>query len=273
MPTNRHPGTPFAHPHGVLAFAHRGERGHYPENTMLAFDNAVALGVDALEIDVHATADGEIVVIHDPTVNRTTNGHGCVRDMTLAELQLLDAGFHWTNDRGRTFPFRGQGLTIPTLAEVFETYPDLWINIDIKQHDLRIIFPFVRLAYEHNMIDKVMVGSFDDKTIYFLRESCPEMATAASMTEVRRLFLLSKLRLDRLYWGDAEALQIPEKYGNMRLITRHFVQAAHRNDMAVHVWTVNKTADMERLLDLGVDGIISDYPKRLLRLLNRFELE
>lgn len=267
----RLPQDPFAQPNGALAFAHRGERGHYPENTMLAFAQAAALGVDALEIDVQATADGEIVVIHDATVDRTTNGQGRVRDMTLAELQALDAGFHWTKDRGRTFPFRGQGVTVPTLAEVFTTYPHLWINIDIKQHDLRIIFPFVRLVREHDMMNKVMVGSFDDKTVRLLRATCPGMATAASMSEVRRLFLLSKLRLDRFYWGQAKALQIPEKYGNLHLITPYFVRAAHRHKIAVHVWTVNKTADMERLLVMGVDGLISDYPKRLMQLLKRTE--
>lgn len=266
-PQPRLPQNPFAKPDGVVIFAHRGERGHYPENTMLAFAKAAQLKIHALEIDVHMTADGEIVVIHDATVDRTTNGHGYVKEFTFAELQALDAGFNWTEDAGKSFPFRGQGAKIPTLTEVLTTYPHLWINIDIKQHDLKIIQPFVDLLRQHNMVDHVMVGSFDDKTVRALRTACPELATAASMSEVRRLYVLSQMRLERFYWGQAKALQIPETHGNLRLITPRFIQAAHRNNLAVHVWTVNETADMARLIAMGVDGVISDYPKRLLKVL------
>ncbi len=265
----RQPANPFAHPHGVLVFGHRGERGHYPENSMLSLQQAVAAGVDALEIDVHMTADGHIVVIHDDTTDRTTSGQGRVSAMTLAELQSHDAGYRFTPDGGQTFPFRGQGLVVPTLAEVFATFPNLWINIDLKQHDLRMIEPFVRLLHEQAVLERVVVGSFDGATLAAFRHACPQVPTAASEAEVRRLVVLSKLGLGRFYRGQAQMLQIPEFHGRIRLVTRRFVHDAHRHNMAVHVWTVNETEEMARLVALGVDGIVSDYPRRLLHLLGR----
>lgn len=269
MTMSRRPDNPFAHPDGVIAFGHRGERGHYPENTMLSLQKAVALGVDALEIDVHMTADGQIVVIHDDTIDRTTSGQGRVSAMMLAELQSHDAGYRFSPDGGQTFPFRGQGLVVPTLAEVFTAFPDLWINIDLKQHDGQIITPFVRLLQEQGVLDRVVVGSFDGATLAAFRQTCPQVPTAAAEAEVRRLVILSKLGLGRLYRGQAHMLQIPEFNGRLRLITPRFVRDAHRHHLAIHVWTVNEPEDMARLLALGVDGIVTDFPGRLLPLLGR----
>lgn len=263
----------------VIVFAHRGERGHYPENTMLAFAQAARYDIQALEIDIHCTRDGVPVVIHDETVDRTTNGRGLVRDMTLDVLQALDAGYCWPADQppenqaaaatAGAFPFRGQGLTVPTVAEVFEAYPHLWINIDIKHHLPDIIEPFVRLIRAHGMADRVCVGSFDDETMARFRAACPEVTTAATRSEVRRLFVLQRLGLGRFYRGHGRAFQIPEYSDRHQLVTAGFIAAAHRQGAAVHVWTVNDTADMQRLIDLGVDGIITDYPARLLGLLGR----
>lgn len=267
--TMRRPHNPFVHPHGLLVFGHRGERGHYPENSMLSLQKAAEAGVDALEIDVHMTADGHVVVIHDDTIDRTTSGQGRVSAMTLAELQSHDAGYRFTPDGGQTFPFRGQGLVVPTLAEVFTAFPNLWINIDLKQHDSQIIMPFVRLLHEQAVLDRVVVGSFDGATLAAFRQACPQVPTAASEAEVRRLVILSKLGLGRFYWGQAQMLQIPEFHGRIRLITPRFVRDAHRHNVAVHVWTVNETEAMARLIALGVDGIVSDYPRRLLHLLGR----
>ncbi|MCP4421279.1 MAG: glycerophosphodiester phosphodiesterase, partial [Chloroflexi bacterium] len=137
----RLPNKPFATQGGVVVLAHRGWRGCYPENTMLAFEKAAELPIDGLEIDIHSTSDGVLVVFHDDSLERTTNGNGRIQDYTFAELQKLDAGYRFTPDDGQTFPFRGQGITIPILAEVFETFPRLWINIDIKQETPSIVRP------------------------------------------------------------------------------------------------------------------------------------
>ena len=267
----RLPNKPFAHQGGVVVLAHRGWRGLYPENTMLSFRKAAELPIDGLEIDIHQTADGVIVVFHDATLERITNGNGRIQDHTFAELQQLDAGYRFTTDGGKTYPFSGQGITIPTLAEVFETFPNLWINIDIKQESPSIVQAFTNLIRQHNVAHRLCVGSFSNQTVADFRRVCPEVARTLSHAEVVRLVALSKLRLDRFYWGQGHALQIPEvdPDSGLRLVTPQFVQAAHRNNIALHVWTVNNVADMQRLIDMGVDGLISDFPDRALQLLGR----
>ncbi|MEZ4642493.1 MAG: glycerophosphodiester phosphodiesterase [Chloroflexota bacterium] len=224
----RIPKEPFADERGVIVMAHRGGSKRWPENTMLAFQNAADLGVDGLELDIRSTADGGLVVIHDETVDRVTNGRGPVHDFTLAELQQLDAGYHWTNDGGQSYPFRGQGVTIPTLAEVFAAFPHLWINIDIKQSDPTIVEPFVALLHEMGMVGQECVGSFAEETVQQFRQACPDAATAASLPEAQRLFVLSRLVLGALYRGGATAMQLPEVEGRLRIVTPGFVRAAHR---------------------------------------------
>lgn len=268
MRQQRNPSKPFADD-GVIVLAHRGFRGQYPENTMLAFQKAAELNVDGLETDIHRTRDGVLVVCHDETVDRTTNGSGLIKEMTWAELQQLDAGYRWTADDGQTFPFRGQGIAIPTLEEVFTTFLQFWINIDMKQSSPSIVTPFVAMIRRFDMTDKVFVGSFHNETITQFRRECPEAATAASETEVRRLVILNKLGLGRFYRCSAQAMQIPEWDGRTRIITRRFIRDAHRSGTAVHMWTVNETQDMQRLIDLGIDGLMTDYPDRLLKLLER----
>ena len=267
----RLPNEPFAHQGGVVVLAHRGWRGLYPENTMLAFNKAAELPIDGLEIDIHQTADGVLVVCHDDTVDRTTDGSGHIQNHTLAELQQLDAGYRFTPDGGQTFPYRGQGITIPTLAEVFEAFSNLWINIDMKQETPSLVRPFTNLIRQHNVAERLCVGSFSNKTVADFRRACPEVTRVASHAEVVRWFVLNKLHLERFYWGRGQVVQIPEidPDTNLRLVTPRSVRSAQRNNMAVHVWTVNETADMQRLIDMGVDGLISDFPDRALRLLGR----
>ncbi|MEJ2749393.1 MAG: glycerophosphodiester phosphodiesterase [Anaerolineae bacterium] len=265
----KRPLQPFAAENGVIVLAHRGFRGQYPENTMLSFQKAAELGVDGLEMDIHATRDGVLVVSHDATVDRVTNGTGRIKGMTLAELRWLDAGYRWTPDGGQTFPFRGQGITIPTLEEVFTAFPQFWINVDIKQRQPAIVTPFVQMIRQFGMAERMMVGSFDTSTVHRFRQECPEVATAATESEARRLVILNKLGLGRFYRGQAKALQIPERNGRLRIITPRFIKDAHQSGTAVHVWTVNETADMQRLIEWGADGLMTDYPDRLLQLLGR----
>lgn len=234
---------------------------------MPAFAKAEGLPIDGLEMDIHSTADGVLAVIHDETVDRTTNGAGRVNDFTLEDLKRLDAGYRWTPDGGRSFPFRGQGITVPTLAEVFSAFPQLWMNVEIKQKKPSIVQDFAAMIRQLHVEDNVCAGSFDTPTIRAFRRACPEVATAAFPREVLGLLVLHKLFLARLYRGKARVLQIPEYYGRRRIIDRRFVQAAHRKGLAVHVWTVNERADMKRLLEMGVDGLITDYPDRLVNLL------
>lgn len=255
------PDHPFFGDERLLVIAHRGGAGLWPENTLYAFEHAVELGVDVLEMDVQSTKDGELVVIHDETVDRTTNGTGRVEELTLAQIQDLDAGYTWTADDGASYPFRGQGLRIPTLAEVLTTFPKAKMNIEIKQR--AIVAPLCRMLREYGMAERVLIAAFDAQTMSQFHRLCPEVATAAAEKEIRAFYGLNWAHLGRFCRPPAEALQVPEYHGDRRVLTRSFVQAAHERNMEVHVWVVNDVNDMQRMVDLGVDGIITDYPDRL----------
>lgn len=257
----------------VLVIAHQGGEGLRPSNTMSAFENAVALGVDMLETDVHATADGELVLIHDDTVDRTTNGSGALREMSLAEVQALDAGYYWTDDNGQSYPYRGQGLTIPTLRELLTAFPHMRFNVEIKQVEPPIAAPLCDLIRELGMEEQLLVASFSEVAMMAFREVCPEVATSMVQGEIIPFFVLNKLWLGATYQPQVEAIQVPEfrggivPWGDLRVINGRFIRDAQRHNVEFHVWTVNETADMERMLDWGVDGIITDRPDRLLELL------
>lgn len=252
-----------------LVFAHRGGGGLYPENTLGAFEYSAKMGADVLELDVHATSDGALVVMHDGSVDRTTNGKGRVSEMTLAEVKKLDAGYLFTNDNGATYPFRGQGITIPTLREIFDALPAMTFNIEPKQSEPSITAPLCEMIRAHKMTEKVIVGSFRQQAIDEFRQVCPEIATSATPAEVTEFLTLSKTGLSESYNPPMQALQVPEKLNRLSVVTEDFVRNAHRKNLKVHVWTINETADMERLINLGVDGIMTDYPDRLLKLLGR----
>lgn len=252
-----------------LVIAHRGGGGLIPENTLQAFEYSARMGVDVLELDVHATKDGALVVMHDRSVDRTTDGRGRVGEMTLAELKKLDAGFLFSPDGGRSFPFRAKGVTVPTLEEIFAALPQMTFNIEPKQAEPSIIQPLCRLIRERKMINKTIVGSFRQAALDEFRRECPEVATSASPSEVSQFLLMAKTGIGASYSPPMQALQIPERAGSLQIVTKDFVETAHRLNLKVHVWTVNETEDMRRLLDVGVDGIMTDYPDRLLNLLKR----
>jgi glycerophosphoryl diester phosphodiesterase len=236
---------------------------------MYAFEKAVAMGVDVLETDIHSTADGVLVVRHDPTVDATTNGTGYISDFRLAELRELDAGYRWTGDNGIAFPYREQGITIPTLDEVLYAFPGIRVNIDIKPKDALIIGPFCQMLKKFDKLDRVLVGSFHDDQIRRFRNLCPQVATAAGVMETRLFYGLNRVYLESIYRPNAEAFQIPEYANGMHIVTPRFVRGAQSQNIQVHVWTVNEEADMQRLMEWGVVGIITDYPDRLMKILGR----
>ena len=252
-----------------LVFAHRGGGGLFPENTLEAFRYSARMGADVLELDVHATSDGALVVLHDAAVDRTTDGRGRVNDLTLAELKKLDAGFSFSTDGNQTFPSRGRGVTVPTLSEVFDALPAMTFNIEPKQHTPSIVVPLCALLRERKMTDRAIVGSFNQRTIDDFRRACPEVATAASPPEASEFLARVKTGLADSYSPPMQTLQVPENFGALGVVSKDFVEAAHRRNLKVHVWTVNDESAMRRLIDAGVDGIMTDYPDRLLRLLGR----
>lgn len=252
-----------------LVFAHRGGGGLFPENTLEAFKYSVDLGVDVLELDVHSTSDGKLVVLHDRTVDRTTNGQGNVSDLTLEDLKRLDAGYRFTTDGGQTFPFRGKGITIPTLEEVFAAFPAMTFNIEPKQQTPSITKSLCSILREKNAAGNVIIGSFRQEVLDEFRAECSEVATSASPSEVSRFLAYYKTGIAASYTPPMQALQIPENVGYLNVVSKDFVEAAHKLNLKVHVWTINKPEDMQRLLDMGVDGIMTDYPDRLLNILGK----
>ncbi len=252
-----------------LVMAHQGGADLAPSNTMVAFRNAVRLGADILELDVHTTSDGVVVVIHDATIERTTNGSGRVHDLTYAQLQAFDAGYKFTTDDGQTFPFRGQGIVVPKLADVVAAFPDKRINIEIKQADPPMEQAVADLIQAANAAERVLVVASKNEVIERFRAIAPGIATGASESEVRGFFYAQTLRVSAFYRPTADALQVPEYFGDIKVLSPHFVQAAHARDIAVHAWTINDTETMRRLIELGVDGIITDRPDLALELLGR----
>lgn len=253
----------------TLVIAHRGGAGLWPENTLYAFERAAALGADVIETDVRATKDGELVVFHDDDVNRTTDGAGPLAALTLAELKRLDAAHRFSTDGGRSFPLRGQGVTVPTLREVFEALPRMRFNIEPKRGTPSLSAPLCRLIREYGMTERVLVASFTGSTLADFRRECPEVATSASTGEAVNFLSLQEAGLAASFSPEMQALQVPERAGVLRVLTRDFVEAAHGRNLRVHAWTINDEADMRRLIDVGVDGVMTDYPDRLLRVLGR----
>jgi glycerophosphoryl diester phosphodiesterase len=255
-------------PHHPLVIAHRGGMHLWPENTLYAFERVAALGTDMLEMDLWTTADGAIVVLHDRTVDRTTDGTGEVRALTLAQVRELDAGYRFTTDGGRSFPYRGQGLRIPTLEEVLVAVPHARLNLEIKQADPPMAGQLCALIRAHRSPTRVLVASFRDAVVREFRRACPEVATSATAGEAQR-FLALQLLPSPAYVPRAKALQLPERLGRAPIITRPLLRAAHQANLQVHAFTVNDTAVMRRLLDDGIDGIVTDRPDLLLEMLGR----
>jgi glycerophosphoryl diester phosphodiesterase len=253
----------------VLVFAHRGGGGLIPENTLEAFVYSAKMGVDVLELDIRSTSDGTLVVMHDADVARTTNGTGRVNDLTLEAVKRLDAGYLFTLDGGQTFPFRGKGVSVPTLQEIFDALPEMTFNIEPKQQTMPITAPLCRLIRERKMADKVIVGSFNQTTLDDFRRDCSEVATSAGPSEVSEFLALSKTGLGESYSPPMQALQVPENIGALQVVSKQFVDAAHERNLKVHVWTINDAADMQRLIEMGVDGIMTDYPDQLLNMFGR----
>jgi glycerophosphoryl diester phosphodiesterase len=250
----------------VLNIAHAGGKGMRPENTIVACEQALLDGAEVLELDVHATADGVLVVIHDETVDRTTDGTGRVKDLTFAEIRALDAGHHFTPDGGATHPFRGMGVTIPSLEEVLDAFPDVPYVLEIKQVDPPIVEPFIELCRDKGILDHLVIASFHEGPLLEVRDRLPEVPTNFSVPEVIELLALSGDD-EADYLPPAEFLQVPIELQGISVLTPELAEKAARLDLKVHAWTINDVAEMQMLVDMGVDGIITDYPERLRDLL------
>ena len=258
-----------------LVIAHRGGAGLRPENTLAAFAYADEIGADVLEMDVRRTADNQLVVIHDATLDRTTTGSGAVNTLTVAEIKRLDAAFRFSPtgakvvvSNERYFPFRGKGISVPTIEEVFESFPTKRILIEIKKSEpVWVAEKLCATIRRHDRTRTTLVASVNHATLTLFRARCAEVATSASAYEARNFLALRFVHLTAAYSPAFHALQVPPALGNLPIITREFVRAAHARNLVVHPWTINDEQEMRRLLDTGVDGIITDRPDILIQLM------
>jgi glycerophosphoryl diester phosphodiesterase len=253
--------------------AHRGASALAPENSLEAFRIAVEAGAGGLELDVHMTRDGHVVVIHDPTVERTTSGKGAISEMTIDELRALDAGYSFSPDGGRTRPYRGRGVRVPTLEEVLEEFPGVAVNIDIKAAYPGVEAAVLQVLRETDAWGRALVVSTPYATVKRFRKiSGGYISTGASRWEIGVFYFLSRLRLERLLSPSYDALQVPLRHRGIPLVTPRFVRAAHARGVRVDVWTINRADEMRRLLALGVDVIMTDRPGTLAEVLREREI-
>lgn len=259
-----------------VVLGHQGASGHAPSNTLESFRLALAQGADILETDVHLSKDG-VVISHDETIDRMSNGSGYIKDMTLAELRQYDFGYGFTPDGGQTYPYRGKGVTIPTLEELFQAFPGTRVNIEIKQVDPPMEAQVWDLIQKYGMEDKVLINSFPSQpTQRWLKLVGDRVALGADRADMYRFAAYYIPHLDWLYQPDRDAFQLPvaQKLGpiEIRLDTPRLIQRAHQLGIKVHYWTINDEETMRRLLLLGADGIITDYPDRAVKVLKELGL-
>lgn len=243
-------------------FAHRGASASAPENTLEAFRIAREQGARYFEMDVHLTVDGQLVVIHDNSVARTTGRRGRVENMTYADLRKLDAGYKFTTDYGRTFPFRGKGVQIPTLDEVLTLFSDVGMTLELKRTREGVEQALAGLLARRGASERVIVASHEHDSLMRFREAAPGVRTSFSKDEVRECLI--RLRDGKMegYRPPGGFFQVPEYKGLRRVVSKPVIDAVHGMGVEVHVWTVNEPVHIRRLLDWGVDGIMTDDPAR-----------
>ena len=246
--------------------AHRGASALRPENTLPAFEQAVIDGADILETDVHLTADGEIIAIHDCTVDRTTEGSGNVHEMPYKQLRNLDAGYHFSPDGGNTYPFRGRGVYIPRLEELLRNFPHKPLNIGLKDECVDLVEKLVELLNKYGRIREgsALLVANRGKMMRKLRRIAPEALTSHSRPEAYRFSAGAFLGLSFLTADcKADAVQVADRSGWLSPSIPSLVRSAHDLGLEVHVWTVNNQERMNALLAMGVDGLFTDNPALL----------
>jgi len=245
----------------VMIIAHRGFSGIAPENTLTAFKKAIEIGADMIELDVLLSKDGELIVIHDKTVNRTTNGKGKVSDFNLSELKKLDAG-SW-------FKKHFSGEKIPTLEEVFDLARDkIQINIEIKKDGFNphkknggVEEKVVKLIEKYNMTSQVIVSSFNPLIVQRIKEFNPEIPTA----------LLYQYRINKGLIKVFNNLHINAVNPGKRFFTKKTSIEVHQSDLKINIYTINQKREMKKFIKMGVDGIITNYPDRLVDVLEELK--
>ncbi|MCG1023797.1 glycerophosphodiester phosphodiesterase [Sutcliffiella horikoshii] len=279
FPVHKQTTKPFFENGGMpLVIAHQGGEHLAPSNTMIAFEQAVDMGVDVLETDIHMTKDGHLVAIHDPTVDRTTDGKGLVSDLTLEEIQQLDAGYHFVDLEGKN-SFRGKGVTIPTVEEMFKAFPDTRIEIEIKDTNPpekyeEIARKLWELAVQYKREDTLLVASFDQEILSTFNSFTEgQVALVGGRQEITRFVLFHKLFVRNLYKPQVDAFQVPLQESIFDLTNQRLIRDAQRSGVQMHYWTIDDKETMRYLLERGADGILTNRPDLLLEVMEEMRFK
>lgn len=256
---------PYLADNRPVILAHQGASAYAPSDTMESFKLGMEQGADIIETDLHMTKDGILVLAHDETVDRLTNGTGAIEAMTLEELRKLDFGYKFTMDDGKTYPWRGKGVQIPTLEEVFQAFPGTRVNLELKLSSTPMEPALYELVKKYHMEDKVGIASFHaEPGPHYRALDGGVAARSASEKDMYTFAALWVPGLSFLWQPQVELFQLPtaQKVGpiEIRLDTPRLIKAAHRVGVKVHYWTINDEATMRHLLEIGADGIITDRP-------------
>ena len=251
-----------------LLYAHRGAASERPENTLPSFARALELGADALETDLHLTADGHVVASHDATLARMAGSPVTIRRATLAELQRCDVGWGFVDaDGGR--PFAGRGVRVPTLAELLDAFPGVTWNVDVKQRAPAMVGPVLDLLRRKRAEERVLVASFSGATLRAVRAAGYPGRTGLALADTLRLYGTPAAAL-RAWPLRGSAAQVPPRARALRLDTPGFVAKCHALGLRVDYWTINDPTEAERLLGLGADGIMTDDPAAIAPVFRRW---
>lgn len=266
---------PYYRDEGFMSIAHQGGNLEVPDETMAAYEHAAALEIDVLEMDVHLAADGVLMAMHDHRVDRTTDGKGFISEMTTAQLKELNAAYWWPYHSNRDvekknvpadmeFPYRSKELRILTLEEIFRAFPDKKMVIEMKSEEEILPRKLGELIKRYGKEEEVVIASFHSEPMDRFRTLFPEIATSAPEKEIRKFIILHKIGLGFLYRPLAESFQVPERSAGIHILTPSFIEEAHSKNLKIEVWTINEREDMERIYEMGVDGIMTDRPSVLI---------
>jgi glycerophosphoryl diester phosphodiesterase len=257
---NRVDDIPFYADNSFNVIAHGNGRELLPGNTLEAAVNALSVGADILELDIHLTADNIVVVRHDETIDSTTNGTGKIADMTFAELSMYDVGF---NEYDYPEKVAERGIRIPTLESFFVAFPAGRFLIELKPEDFITGEYLCELLREYGLFNQVMVGSFHSSVLRGFRQHCPEIPTSLGEDEAKWMVLLSWFGLGHLYNSPGYSVQLPLEQDGIKVISSSLLETVRKLNLKLDVWTVNNTQEMADLIKFGVDGIITDRPDLL----------
>ncbi len=251
--------------------AHRGGAALAPENTLPAFDQAAHLGADAFELDVHLTSDGEVVVFHDDETERLTGEAGTIEARSLAQVRALDAGFGFSPDGGRSHPWRGRGVSPPTLRELLRTHPRVRMNVEAKSADPRLARALVEVIRDEGAVDRVCIGSQHDEQGERIRALLPEACHFLPEGPATCHVMAARAPGSAGCPDGWDVADLPYRLEGteMVILDRATIDGLHRAGLAVFAWTVDDEAEMRRLVADGIDGVMTDRPDLLARVLGR----